>query len=281
MATGFKGVENPSFEGPEDATEAGQRKLAYLPATSLKPAADNPRKHTREQIRAIAKSIDAFGFTAPILVDRELGILAGHGRLQAAELLGLETVPVIFLDHLTEAQALAYRMADNKLTDRSTWDEAKVAAQLKELTELALDFDIEATGFEPAEIDFRIQCLDDVDAVNSADEFKLSAGPAVSTPGNLWLLNEHRLFCGNALDRDAFRILMNGEKASAAFTDPPYNVPIDGHASGKGSIKHREFAMASGEMSEAEFTAFLTDSLSAISEYTRRGALLYTCMDWR
>ncbi len=192
------------------------KNIALVPTGALKPHPKNPRAHNRAQIRAIAKSIDAFGFNAPILIDKEHCIIAGHARHQAAALLGLEAVPVILLDHLTEAQALAYRLADNKLTDRSTWDDAQVATQLKELTELALDFDIEATGFEPAEIDFRIQALDDNDTLDQADEFELSAGPAISIPGDLWLLDDHRLYCGDARDPESFRSLMDNEKAASA-----------------------------------------------------------------
>jgi DNA modification methylase len=264
-----------------DPTKSGQRKLVYLATTALTPAADNPRKHSRAQVRAIAKSIEAFGFTAPLLVDKNLTVIAGHGRLEAAKLLGLTSVPVIHLDHLSDAQALAYRMADNQLADRSTWDDAKVAAQLRELTELALEFDIEATGFEPPEIDLRILSLDEADMADRADEFELAAGPVVSVTGDLWHLGDHRLYCGDTRDAHALRSLMDGEKASVAFSDPPYNVPIDGHVSGKGSVKHREFAMASGEMSKAEFTEFLTNGLGALSEHTTHGALLYICMDWR
>ena len=280
MTTELVHIKRPSRKHG-GATRSGQRKLVFLSTTALTPAVDNPRRHSATQVRAIAKSIETFGFAAPILVDKDCRVLAGHGRLQAAKLLGLTSVPVIFLDHLTEAQARAYMLADNKLTDRSTWDDAKVAAQLKELTELALDFDIEATGFEPAEIDFRIQSLDEIETTDQADEFALATGPAVSVAGDVWYLDNHRLYCGDVFDPDAFRILMDGEKASAAFADPPYNTPIDGHVSGKGSIKHREFAMASGEMSKVEFMAFLTNSLGVISEHTTRGAFLYVCMDWR
>jgi DNA modification methylase len=223
----------------------------------------------------------AFGFTAPILIDRNRQIVAGDARYQAAKSLGLTEVPVINLDHLTEMEAKAYTLADNQFTDRSTWDDVKVATQLKELSDLALEFDIEATGFEPPEIDLRIQSLEDADAADRADEFEIAAGPSVSIPGDLWTLGEHRLRCGNAFDDASYTDFFGNEMATAAFTDPPYNVKIHGHASGKGKIKHREFAMASGEMSEAEFTDFLTTSLSKICAYTTAGALIYACTDWR
>jgi DNA modification methylase len=264
-----------------DAGDQPKPKIAYLSVEQLYPDPTNPRKHSRPQIRAIAKSIEAFSFNAPILVDRTRKIIAGHGRYEAAKFLGLAQVPVIFLDHLTETQAKAYQLADNKLTDRSTWDDNKVALQLKELSEMALDFDIEAIGFELPELDFRIQSLDEPDAADRADEFAPATGPAISVPGDLWLLGEHRLYCGNALDEAAYAILMKGEKAAAAFTDMPYNLAIDGHVSGNGRVKHREFAMGSGEMSEQEFTEFLTSGLKSICAHSIPGAVVYSCIDWR
>ena len=189
-------------------------------------------------------------------------------------------IPVVSLEHLSEAQARAYMLADNKLTDRSSWDDEALALQLKELTDLALDFDIEAIGFEPPEIDLRIQSLD-MTPEDAADDFEVAAGPVVSKPGDLWLLDSHRLYCGSALDLAAYNAVLAGEKAAAAFTDPPYNVKINGHASGKGKITHREFPMAAGEMTEAEFTSFLQQALGHLSANCREGALIYSCMDWR
>jgi DNA modification methylase len=257
------------------------RQVSFIAIADLIPAPQNARKHSRPQIRAIARSIEAFGFNAPILVDRNRQIVAGHGRYEAGKFLGLTQAPVIFLDHLTETQAKAYMLADNKLTDRSTWDDAKVAIQLKELSELVLDFDIEAIGFEPPEIDFRIQSLDSPDVADNADEFDTATGPAVSLPDDLWQLGPHRLYCGNALDSTAYRTLMENEKAAAAFIDAPYNVRIDGHVCGSGSIKHREFAMASGEMTEEQFTDFLSASLALLCAYSTPGALIFSCSDWR
>jgi DNA modification methylase len=274
------------IEGASDQTSAKAKsplkQISYLAIGELVPAPHNPRKHSRHQVRAIARSIEAFGFNAPIMIDRNRQIVAGHGRYEAASLLGLAQVPVIFLDHLTETQAKAYRLADNKLTDRSSWDDAKVAAQLKELSELVLDFDIEAIGFELPELDVRIQSLDSPDAVDNADEFDVPTGPAVSLPGDLWLLGPHRLYCGNALESTSYIALMNGEKAAAVFTDPPYNVKIDGNAAGiSGNIKYREFAMAVGEMTEEQFAEFLTTALRSMRAHVASGALIYGFMDWR
>jgi DNA modification methylase len=257
-----------------------RRQISFVAIGNLIPDPQNPRKHSRAQISAIAKSIESFGFNAPILVDKNNKIVAGHGRYEAAKLLGLEKIPIVSLDHLTPTQAKAYMLADNKLTDRSTWDDNKLSIQLKELSDLVLDFDIEAIGFEPPEIDLRIQSLDS--ALEEADDrFELSTGPVVSRTGDLWLLGSHRLYCGNALDVTSYDAISNGEKAAAAITDPPYNVRIDGHVSGNGRTTHREFAMASGEMSEAEFADFLHQTFQRIIAYCRDGALIYSFMDWR
>jgi DNA modification methylase len=256
-------------------------KFSLVLTRELTAHSRNPRRHTRQQIRAIANSIEAFGFNAPILVDKDNRVIAGHGRLEAAKLIGLVKVPVVSLAHLTEAQANAYMLADNKLTDRSSWDDAALASNLKELSTLAVDFDIEAMGFEQAEIDLRILSSDDVGSIDRADEFELIEGPGVSVPGEVWVLGPHLLTCGNALDAGVYDQLFKGEKAAGAFTDPPFNIPINGNVSGNGRTTHREFPMGVGEMSEAEFTAFLTTSLMNICRHLVPGALLYACMDWR
>jgi hypothetical protein len=264
---------------PGRGVDQSSPKFQYLELDALKPNSRNPRKHSATQIRAIAQSIESFGFNAPILIDRRRHIVAGHGRCEAAKLLGLERVPTILLEHLTEAQAKAYTLADNKLTDRSSWDDSALA-QLKELSELALDFDIEAIGFETPEIDLRIQSLDAI-SEDAADEFSITTGPVVSKPGDFWLLGSHRLYAGSALDPAAYDVLLEGDKAAAAFTDPPYNVRINGHASGKGKTAHREFPMAAGEMTEVEFTDFLNGMLGHLATNCREGGLIYSCMDWR
>jgi DNA modification methylase len=155
------------------------------------------------------------------------------------------------------------------------------ALQFKELSELALDFDFEAIGFELPEVDLRIQSLDPPDNADLADEFRNAIGPAVSLSGDLWLLGKHRVYCGSALDPLAYELLMAKEQASAVFTDPPYNVKIDGNVCGSGAVKHREFAMASGEMTREEFTRFLAGAFDLTRAYLAPGAIIYACMDWR
>jgi DNA modification methylase len=249
--------------------------------SDLRLPEDNPREHSNAQIVAIAKSIETFGFNAPILIDKNRIVRGGVGRVLASKRLGLTEVPVVLLEHLTEVRARAYMLADNKLANTSTWDDAKLAIQLKELSELALDFDIEATGFEAPEIDFLLQSLEDTDAADRADEFEVATGPAVSILGDQWHLGDHRIYCGNALDPNAYVTVLGGNTPAAAFTDPPYNVKIDGNAAGHGNISYREFAMAAGEMSEEEFTTFLTTALTYICSCLVPGGLLYVFMDWR
>ncbi|TMJ46025.1 MAG: DNA methylase N-4, partial [Alphaproteobacteria bacterium] len=199
----------------------------------LKPDPANPRLHSKKQIRQIANSIEAFGFNVPILIDRDDKVIAGHGRLLACRELGWSEVPTLRLDHLTPAQARAYMIADNRLTEIATWDDRLLAQQLQQLSVLGLDFSLEVTGFEVAEIDLRIASLDDMPTPDNdpADAVpEVSAGPPVSKIGDLWLLRRHRVLCGNALDPEPFATLMGEERAAMVFTDPPYNVPIEGHA---------------------------------------------------
>lgn len=260
--------------------------LAYRRVSELRPDPRNPRAHTAKQVRQIARSIEAFGFNVPILLDEQDQVVAGHGRLLACKELGWEEVPTIALSHLTEAQAKAFRIADNRLTEISEWDDRLLAEQLKELTLVDLDFKLEAIGFEMGEIDFRIESLEAPEgaggAPDPADDLPdIPAGDPVTKLGDLWLLGRHRVLCGNALEVEDLAKLMGGRKAAVVFTDPPYNVPIDGHCTGLGSVRHREFAMAAGEMSVAEFTAFLKTAMERLAACSEDGALHYVCMDWR
>lgn len=187
-------------------------------------------------------------------------------------------------DHLSPAQARAFMIADNRLTEISTWDDKLLAEQLKDLSLSRLDFNLEIIGFEVAEIDLRIASLEDPPPAEDDPADDLPAdpgGPPLSGIGDMWLLGRHRLLCGNALDAESFAVLMADERAAAVFTDPPYNVPIDGHASGLGAIHHRPFPMATGEMDPAEFTTFLIRACRNLAASSREASLHYICMDWR
>jgi DNA modification methylase len=258
--------------------------VAYRRIEELKPDPTNPRLHSKKQIRQIANSIAAFGFNVPILIDREGKVRAGHGRLLACGELGITEVPTLCLDHLSPGQARAFMIADNRLTEIGAWDERLLAQQLKDLSLLSLDFNIEVTGFETAEIDLRIASLEDKperddDPADMVPE--VPAAPPLSKIGDIWVLGRHRVLCGNALDPAAFAALMVEEHASMVFTDPPYNVPIEGHASGLGAIHHRPFPMASGEMDRPEFTAFLGEAFRNLAAFSLDGSLHYLFMDWR
>jgi DNA modification methylase len=255
--------------------------VTYLPTTSLKPHPQNPRVHTDKQVGQIAQSIEAFGFNVPILVDHRQNVVAGHGRLLAARKLGWNTIPVIKLNHLTESQYAAFLIADNRLTENSSWDERLLGEQLKVLSELELDFDLEVTGFEIAEIDVLIDGLETLNEPDPDDRLPAIETTAVSVSGDLWQLGKHRVLCGNALIAENYERLMDGAKADLVITDPPYNVAIDGHASGLGKVRHREFAMASGEMSSGEFTEFLRKAMMLSRQSSQPGSLAYYFMDFR
>jgi DNA modification methylase len=258
--------------------------IVYRAIDQLTPDPANPRRHSKKQIRQIANSLNAFGFNVPIPIDRQSKVIAGHGRLLACRELGITEVPTLCLDHLTPAQARAFMIADNKLVENADWDDQLLAQQLKDLSLIGLDFSLELTGFEMGEIDLRIQSLEEVsDRLNDpADAVpEVMAGPAVSKIGDLWRLGRHCLLCGSTLDTAAFTALMADERASVVFTDPPYNVPIDGHAGGLGAIHHRPFPMASGEMDRSEFTAFLRQAFRNLAAFSIDGALHYICIDWR
>ena len=252
------------------------------PIDSLQPYARNPRTHSRKQIRQIANSIEQFGFTNPVLIDRTGGIVAGHGRVEAAKLLGMEKVPTIRLEDLNEAQIRAYVIADNRLAEIAGWDRELLAIELQGIAELDLEFDLTLTGFEMPEIDILIGEIGANEEDDPTDEVpEISDGPAVTRPGDIWCIGKHRLICGDARDPAVYSRLLDGEEAQMVFTDPPYNVPIDGHVSGLGKVQHREFAMAAGEMSKAEFTDFLITAFSNLAEVSVDGAIHFICMDWR
>lgn len=258
-------------------------RLEHVALSALKPWARNARTHSKKQIRQIADSIETFGFTNPVLIDGENTILAGHGRVAAAKLLGKDAVPCVRLEAMTPDQKRAYVLADNKLALKAGWDEEILAEELKALISLDLDFDISVTGFEIAEIDTLIDGLEPEESHDPADEAlpPLDEDRIVSRPGDVWIMGPHRLICGDGLKPATYKTLMGGRKAQMVFTDPPYNVPIDGHVSGLGKVKHREFAMASGEMSRPEFTGFLKSAFEQMAAHSVEGSIHFICMDWR
>lgn len=261
---------------------AFKHELIERDIASLRPYAGNARTHSKKQIAQIARSIERFGFTNPVLVSDDLEIIAGHGRVSAAKLLGLKTVPTLALSHLSAAERRAYVLADNKLALNAGWNQEMLAIELQALIDL--EFDLDLTGFAIAEIDDVIGSVRFADPKQPdapEDDVPQVVGPVVTRMGDVWELGRHRLVCGDARSATDMAALMKGEEADMVFTDPPYNVAIDGNVCGLGGIKHREFAMASGEMNEDEFTTFLTESLVNMSKVMRDGAIAFVCMDWR
>jgi DNA modification methylase len=250
----------------------------YQSPSALKPYENNPRTHSKMHIRQLANSIAQFGFNVPIVVNAENTIIAGHGRHQAAMLLKMDRVPTARIEHLSRDQFRAYVLADNRLAENAGWDQSILAAELQELLDVE-DFDIRVTGFEIPEIDLILE--EARQEPDKAETLELQAGPAVTRTDDIWLLGKHRLYCGSALEEKSYSILMSDRRAHVIVTDPPYNVPINGNVCGKGSIHHREFVMASGEMNSDEFVHFLNQCLKLWPRFCHAGAILYVCMDWR
>lgn len=256
-------------------------KIVYKDPAQLKPRASNPRTHTRKQVKQVAASIKEFGFINPILIDGSNGIIAGHARAEAAKLIGMGDVPTVRVDHLSPAQIRAYVIADNRLAENAGWDRSLLALELQELS-VELDFDVTVTGFETAEVDLLIGevnagTFDEADELPAIDR----AIPAISRPGDLWRIGDHFLLCADALKTDSYAALLGTQKARMVFTDPPYNVAVAGHVSGRGRVKHREFAMASGEMTAHAFTEFLARAFVQLTNASTDGSIHFICMDWR
>lgn len=246
------------------------------------PYARNPRAHTETQIEKISRSVNELGFINPIIVDKDNVIVAGHGRYAAAQKLGLAAVPIIRVGHLTPAQVKAFRIADNRLGELSLWDDKALAVELRELTVIELSGVeiLDLTAFEIGEIDARLEVVEKEKETDEADQVgEPDNGPAVSQLGDVWVLGSHRLVCGSALEEPTYVALLEGRKANAVWSDAPYNVAVNGHIGGLGKTRHREFVQASGEMSEAEFIAFLTKYLVLTKRHSVPGALHYSCMD--
>lgn len=259
--------------------------IDYIPPSELKPSTTNARVHSEQQIAKIAESLKAFGFVAPVVVDASSEVIIGHGRLAAALLAGLPAIPVVRIDHLSDAQTRALRIADNRLAELSNWDEALLASEFTALLDFdpgEINFEVEVTGFSFPEIDQLIEAGKDEDDADPDDQLEPGFnGPTVSRLGDIWILGEHSILCGDARENENWQRLVGASFARTAICDVPYNVPSKGHMSGLGKIVHDDFVMASGEMSEAEFTQFLIDLLRATAGSLVDGGVLFVFMDWR
>ena len=257
--------------------------VVQTPIDHLRPYAQNNRTHTAKSVARLKGSIEQFGFVVPILATGDGDIIAGHGRLEAAKLLGLDYVPVVTVDHLSDAEIRALRIADNKLTELSDWNEEGLQFELSELMDLSLagelDFDLDVTGFELPEIDIIIGGTGTPEEAETAPMPDTSS-PPVTQLGDLWRLGEHLIFCGNSLEAASFDAVLGKDQLRMIFTDPPYNVVINGHVR-SGEAGHREFAMASGEMSDGQFRGFLSEFNDQLFERLMDGGIAMICMDWR
>jgi hypothetical protein len=235
--------------------------IEYVPIEALLPSTRNARTHSKKQKALIANSIKRFGMVTPVGVGADNRLIYGHARVEAARLAGLREVPVVKLDHLSEDERRAYLLADNRLALEAGWDRELLAIELQELQ--ALNFDLPALGFSLPEIDRLYEDLEEAQTSGAEpeDDHLPAHGPsAVTRPGDVWLLGNHRLVNGDARSQADYDRLLQGETIGVIFSDPPYNVKIEGNVSGLGEIVHSDFAMASGEMSSEAFTAFLVDS---------------------
>lgn len=257
------------------------RSIERIEISKLKPASRNARTHSKHQIKQLVGSIQHFGFTNPILVDDDNRIMAGHGRVEAARTLGIVELPCLRLSGMSDNDKRAYLVADNKLAQNAGWNFGLLAEELGELLEIG--FEVELTGFELPEIDaLLIEVAEaSVEPLGPADEHTQPTSWPVTRPGERWELGGHALVCGDAKDPTVLELLMAGRRADMIFTDPPYNVPIEGHVSGLGHARHREFHEASGEMTPDQFTGFLVQTLAPAVSFCRDGAIAFVCMDWR
>lgn len=255
--------------------------VVYTPLDTLTEYPNNPRQHDTKQLIKIQNSIEKFGFINPILVDEHNEIIAGHARLAAARLAHLPQVPVIRLEHLSTAQKKAYRIADNKLAELGTWSIENLQLEFQELEKLDLDFSLGITGFDMGDIDLILEGKEAKADPKANNIPFIPDNEVVTREGDIWILGEHRIICGNSLQKETLSPLMEDKKADMVFTDPPYNVKINGHVCGAGNVQHKEFKFASGEMTVEEFTQFLKTSFELLCMFSKDGSLHYICMDWR
>jgi DNA modification methylase len=254
-------------------------RIRWLAIGELKPFPGNPRKHPDSQIVSLMNGIRR-AWTNPILIDETGTVLAGHGRLEAAKRLGMSKVPTITVTGLSEGEKRALVIADNRLPERAAWDFDLLRQHFNNLIDL--DFDVELTGFSTGEVDLVIDSKSNA-APNDPDDLESSTvdGPTVSKSGDMWEAGPHRLMCGDARRGDDYERLLRGDRAQMVVADPPYNVKIDRYAIGRGTVRHREFAMASGEMSEAAYAKFLAGCIRLLTRFSRDGSIHYLFIDWR
>jgi hypothetical protein len=245
---------------------------------ALKPLGRQTRKHPPAQIRKLGDSLEQFGFVLPLVIDADSRVVAGWSLVLAARKIGLSEVPAVTVSDLDEARLRLLRLALNRLGEESSWEVDALKLEFSEVLEITSDIDLRVSGFEMGEIDVAL-------SVSGEDEEDIrpalnEAEPPITKLGDLWVLGDHRLLCGDALDRESCRRLLGDERAQAVFTDPPWNIPIADNVSGLGIVKHEDLAMACGEMTAQQFEAFLRTALGYAAAYSDDGAIQFVCMHW-
>ncbi|MEP4475393.1 MAG: DNA methyltransferase, partial [Lentilitoribacter sp.] len=254
--------------------------IDYWSVEKLTLPKNRARAHSEEQIEKIKSSIKIFGFLGALLINSDGEIIVGSARMQAAQQLGFDKLPVLVAGHLSKAQIKAYRIADNKLAELSSWDDEILRFEFNSILEIDNDFSLENTGFGTTEIDLILDPEEVEEARDESVPDQIPSNP-VSQRGDLWILGSHRLLCGDAKNSNDYQALLGPSKPDMIITDPPWNVAIEGHVGNSGAIKHREFVEASGEMSDGEFSEFLLKVLEQMANATKCGGLIYICIDWR
>ena len=250
--------------------------LKYQNITNITPYARNSRTHSDEQVAQVAASIQEFGWTNPILIDETSTIIAGHGRLMAAQRLGLEQVPTIMLQNLTEAQKKAYVIADNKLALNAGWDEEMLAVEIEELLDQGYDTDL--LGFEADEIDSLLADANKVDeGLTDEDAVPELPEEPISVLGDVWVLGRHRLICGDSTSMDVADKVTKNQKVDLVFTDPPYNA--DYKSRGNNELLRK--GIKNDAMSDSAFDSFIDQFLPVIFTASKQGASFYICCNWK
>jgi DNA modification methylase len=265
---------------PASRSEINDLLIEYRTTASLIPYENNARLHSRAQIKKIVASLEAFGFVNPILTDEKGMVLCGHGRLIAAQQLGMKMVPTVALAHLSEAERRAYILADNRIAAQASWSKKTLRSELQGL--LDVGYQIELSGFDTLEID-TILSLDPDELEPVEDDVELpDEGEPVSRPDDLWFIGNHRVICGDARDPQTYERLLGGRMAELIFSDPPYGCKIAGNVSGLGRVKHGDFIMGAGGTSDADFASgLLRPALKCIAAHSQPGAIAFICIDWR
>jgi len=256
--------------------------ILYPPISAVKPSPHASRQHNRHQRRKLKSLLTKFGQVTPIIVDETYVIVDGHAVYETMVELGYDAIAVVVVANRAEAEIRTLRLALNRICQDTKWDDTKLKIEIEAL--LSLGFDVDLTAFDAVEIDMTLSI--DTPAGNTVEEVAVAdvesqPGPTVTQPGDIWHLGRHVVACGDARDADHLRALIGDSRAATVFTDPPYNVRIDGFVSGLGKNQHRPFAMASGELSRQDFIAFLIAFIAALKPILVDGAIIFACMDWR